>query len=74
MREVGIAGAHGNAVGHSVGADEPREIKIIILSQHVRDAQDNLLPIVETMGKNDFGRPMDGRRSYAAIRVFSSRP
>jgi hypothetical protein len=47
---VGIAGAGGNAAGHSAVADAPHEAVIAISFHPVRDAQDNLLRIVDTAG------------------------
>jgi hypothetical protein len=47
---VGIAGAGGNAVGHSAGIHAPHEAVIVISFHPVRDVQDNLLRIVDATG------------------------
>jgi hypothetical protein len=44
-------------VGHSAGADEPRETVIAISFHTVRDARDNLLPTADTMGKMTSAAP-----------------
>lgn len=69
-----MAGANGNAAGHSAGAVDPR-VTVIAISFHVvRDAWDNLLPIAGAMAKTTSAAPWDGRRYDTATRGVQFAP